>query len=88
LDKEISILEKYLIDYYDLNEAKAKRLMAEELQVKRAKLDLEEKYFDIMSQKLPAQLIGKFFQIDYRLNLMINQQRTEKTPLVRNQDKK
>ena len=34
-----------------------------------------------------AKVVGRFFQIDNRLELMINQQRAEKIPLIHDQDK-
>jgi len=88
LSKELLVLEDYLMHYYDLSEKRATKLMKEAIYSKREKLNLQEKYISIMSKKLPVQIVGKFFQIDNRLNLMISQQNSEKIPLVRDQDKK
>lgn len=86
--KELLVLEDYLMHYYDLSENRASKLMKEAINFKREKLNLQEKYISIMSKKLPVQIVGKFFQIDNRLNLMISRQNSEKIPLVRDQDKK
>lgn len=88
LDEELKILEDYLMNYYILKDEKALELMRKSNELRRNKLDLQEKYLEKMSKFLPAKLVGKFFQIDHRLELMIGQQRTENIPLVRDQDKK
>ena len=87
LNEELMFLEDYLMHYYILDDAKAKELVGKSITLKRNRLDLQEEYFEKMSKVLPAKLAGKFLQIDTRLNLMINQQRSEKMPLVRDQDK-
>ena len=87
LNEELLFLEDYLMHYYILDDAKAKELVGKSFTLKRNKLDLQEEYFEKMSKVLPAKVAGKFLQIDNRLNAMINQQRSEKMPLVRDQDK-
>lgn len=88
VDAEIGIVEEYMMNYYDLSDKKATELIQRSLELKRNKIDLDEKYFDKMRKVLPAKLAGKFLQIENRISLMIKQQRTEKIPLVRKQDKK
>lgn len=87
LDAEMGVIEEYLMNYYILDDQKAKELTQRSLELKKNKIDLSEKYLDKMSKVLPAKLIGKFLQIENRIDLMIGQQRTEKIPLARNQDK-
>ncbi|MEN8191998.1 MAG: hypothetical protein ABFS12_04235 [Bacteroidota bacterium] len=87
LDAELDVLEEYLMYYYILKDKKATELMRKSNELKRNRLDLQEEYFEKMSKVLPPKLVGKFFQIDYRINLMINHQRTDRIPLVRDQDK-
>ena len=87
LNEELRVIEDYLMNYYILDDAKAMELMRKSNELRRNKLDLREKYLENMAKVLPAKVVGKFFQIDRRLELMISQQRTEKIPLVRDQDK-
>ena len=87
LNEELRVLEDYLMNYYILDDSKAMELMRKGNELKRNKLDLQEKYLEKMAKVLPAKIVGKFFQIDRRLELMISKQRTEKIPLVRDQDK-
>lgn len=88
LDAEIGIIEDYLMNYYDLSDKKATELVYRSIELRRNKLDLDEEYFKKISKVLPPKLVGKFFQIESRISLMIKQQRTEKIPLFRKQDKK
>ena len=88
LEADLGIVEEYLMNYYDLSDKKATELIQRSIELKRNKLDLDEKYFNKLSKVLPPKLVGKFFQIESRISLMIKQQRTEKIPLVRDQDKK
>lgn len=88
LNEEIKLIEDYLMNYYMLDDAKALELMRKTSELRRNKLDLQDEYMNKMVKVLPAKVVGKFFQIDNRLELMIKQQRTEKIPLVRDQDKK
>lgn len=87
LDAELGVLEEYLMNYYTLSDQKAKELMHRSLELKKNKVELGEEYLEKMSKVLPPKLVGKFLQIENRIDMMIGQQRTEKVPLVRNQDK-
>lgn len=88
LNEELKVLEDYLMNYYILEDRKAMELMRKSNELRKNKLELQEEYLEKMAKVLPPKLVGKFFQIDHRLELMIGQQRTEKIPLVRDQEKK
>lgn len=88
LNEELRVIEDYLMNYYILDDSKAMELMRKSNELRKNKLELQEEYLEKMAKVLPAKLVGKYFQIDHRLELMISQQRTEKIPLVRDQDKK
>ena len=88
MNEELGILEEYLMNYYMLSERRATKLMGDILRYKREKIDLKEQYVKIMVKVLPAQIVARFFQIDTRINLMIQTQTTSKIPLVRDLDKK
>jgi len=87
LNEELKVSEDYLMNYYILEDSKAIELLRKIFELRRNKIDLQEKYLKKMAKVLPATIVGKFYQIDHRLELMISQQRTEKIPLVRDQDK-
>ena len=86
MNKELEVLEEYLMNYYMLSERRAAKLMGDVLHFKREKLDLKEQYVNVMVKVLPAQTVARFFQIDSRINVMIQNQRSERIPLVRDQD--
>ena len=87
LNEELKVLEDYLMNYYMLSDEKAEELMNKSIKLKSKKLNLQKEYIETMSKELPVKLVGKFFQIHNRIDLMISQQRSEKIPLVRDQDK-
>jgi hypothetical protein len=87
LNEELKVLEDYLMNYYMLSDEKAEELMNKSIKLKNKKLNLQKEYIETMSKELPVKLVGKFFQIHNRIDLMISQQRSEKIPLVRDQDK-
>ena len=87
LDEELKVLEDYLMNYYILDDEKAKELVVKSINLKIKRIDLQKEYLSKMAEVLPATVVGKFYQIDNRINLMINQQSTDRIPLVRDQDK-
>jgi hypothetical protein len=87
LDEELKVLEDYLMHYYILDDEKAKELVIKSINLKIKRIDLQKEYLSKMADVLPATVVGKFYQIDNRINLMINQQTTDRIPLVRDQDK-
>lgn len=87
LDEELKVLEDYLMNYYILDNEKAKELVIKSINLKKKRTDLQIEYLSKMADVLPATVVGKFYQIDNRINLMINQQRTDRIPLIRDQDK-
>ncbi len=87
LEEELKVLEDYLMNYYMLEDEKAKELVIKSINLKKKRIDLQIEYLTKMAEVLPATVVGKFFQIDNRINLMINQQRTDRVPLIRDQDK-
>ena len=87
LNEELKVLEDYLMNYYMLSDENAEELMNKSIKLKNKKLNLQKEYIETMSKELPVKLVGKFFQIHNRIDLMISQQRSEKIPLVRDQDK-
>ena len=87
LEEELLVLEDYLMHYYILEDDKAKELVVKSINLKKKRIDLQIEYLSKMADALPATVVGKFFQIDNRIDLMINQQKTDKIPLIRDQDK-
>lgn len=87
LDEELKVLEEYLMNYYMLENDVAKELVIKSINLKKKRIDVQIDYLKKMAEVLPATVVGKFYQIDNRINLMINQQRTDRVPLIRDQDK-
>jgi hypothetical protein len=50
--------------------------------IDQKRLDIQQEYFDKFNAVLPATLVGKFYQIDNYIDLLISLQRSETIPLI------
>ena len=87
MDENLKLVEEYLVNYYDLSEEKAKDLNNKALDIQSKRVELTRKHLNKMYEVLPANVVGKFYQIDNRISLMEQVQRTSRVPLVRKQEK-
>lgn len=85
-EERVSITEEYMMNYYALDDATAKDLINKAVQSNQDLLDLRKKYLNKMFEKLPAPLVGKFFQIDNRVSALLDLVRMSATPLVRDEE--
>ena len=86
-EKRVSITEEYMMNYYALDDATAKDLIGKVMQSNQDLFDLRKEYVNKMFDVLPAQLVGKFFQIDNRVSAVVDVIRMSSTPLVREEEK-
>lgn len=85
-DERVSITEKYMMNYYAMDDATAKDLINKSMQSHQDLLDLRKEYLNKMFEQLPAPLVGKFFQIDNRVSALVDLVRMASTPLVRDEE--
>ena len=72
-----------LADHFDsLNDAKAKGLLDRSLAIEAKKVALERRYADEFLKVLPAKSVARFFQVESRLNNLINLELSSQIPLV------
>lgn len=73
-----------LAEHFDtLNDAKAKGLLDRSFAIEDKRLALERKYKDEMLKVLPAKTVARFFQVETRLNNLINLKISSAIPLVK-----
>jgi hypothetical protein len=82
----VAITEEYMMNYYAMDDATAKDLISKSMQSNQDLLDLRKEYLNKMFERLPAPIVGKFFQIDNRVSAMVDLVRMSSTPLVRDQE--
>jgi hypothetical protein len=81
-NERLNVIADYMLDYYDLSDEKAESLVNRVFEIDQKKLDIQQEYFDKFNAVLPATLVGKFFQIDNYIDLLISLQRSETIPLI------
>lgn len=81
-DERLGIIQD-LADHFDsLDDAKAKALLDRQMALEDKNLALQKKYKDVMLAALPAKTVARFFQIDSRLNKLIELTVASEIPLV------
>ena len=81
-NERLNVIADYMLDYYDLSDEKAESLLKRVFAIDQKKLDIQKEYYDKFNAVLPATLVGKFFQIDNYIDLLISLQRSETIPLI------
>ena len=82
-DMRIENTKDYLMNYYDLDDATATKLLNKAVEVEQERMNIRREYMDRMLEKLPPQVVGKFFQLDARIFALIDLVRMSSIPLVR-----
>jgi hypothetical protein len=82
-NERLNVIADYMLDFYDLSDEKAESLLNRVFEIDQKKLDIQKEYFDKFNAVLPATLVGKFYQIDNYIDLLISLQRSESIPLIR-----
>ena len=72
-----------LADHFDsIDDVKAKALLDRQMALEDKKLALQKKYKDEMLKALPAKTVARFFQVDSRLNKLVELTVASEIPLV------
>ena len=71
-----------MLNYKDLDNTKAESLLRKALELDQKKINIQTEYYNKLIAVLPPTLVGKFFQLDQYIELLIQLQRSEKIPLI------
>ena len=82
-DKEVKLTEEYMLNFYLMEEKTANDLLEDVLNLERDKQSLKSEYIRKMKKVLPAKVVGKFYQIERRLNLLIDAEKVSRIPLLK-----
>jgi hypothetical protein len=85
-DNRVKITEEYMMNYYGMDDERAKNLVSKAIQSYQDLLDLRKEYVNKMFEQLPAPLVGKFYQLDNRISALVDLVRMSATPLVRDEE--
>jgi hypothetical protein len=81
-NERLKNISDYMVNYKSLDNAKAEKLLRTALELDQRKLNIQNEYYNKLIVVLPATIVGKFFQLDQYIELLIQLQRSENIPLI------
>jgi hypothetical protein len=81
-DEKIGIIQDFADHYDSLNDAKAKGLINRSLALDEKLTALQKRTADEMLKVLPAKTVGRFLQVDRRINMLLDLKLSSAIPLV------
>jgi hypothetical protein len=82
-DQRIALLNDYAEHYDSMTPDKAKELMTKSFDLDKKQVDLKQQYVKKFEGVLPADRVAKFFQIDNRLDLLMNVKIASELPIIK-----
>ena len=71
-DQRMQLVKSYADHWTTLSDAEARELVQKSLALESRRADLRSKYFDRFNQVLPGLTVAKFFQLEHRLDLLVD----------------
>lgn len=81
-DGRVKLIKQYADNYETLTDAEAKVMAEKSFALESSRTDLKKKYFKEFTKVLPALTVAKFFQLEHRLDLLVNLQLASELPLL------
>jgi hypothetical protein len=82
-DQEVKLTEEYMLNFYMMEEKTASNLLDDVLNLERDKQSLKSEYIRKMKKVLPAKVVGRFYQIEKRLTLLIEAEKVSRMPMLK-----
>ena len=71
-DQRVQLIKEYSQEFNTLTDAQAKDMAERLFKYQSARIDLKKKYLKEFNKALPAVTVVKFFQLENRLDLLVN----------------
>lgn len=71
-DERIQVIKEYANNWTTLTDAEARKLAEKSLDLDSRRADLRKRYLAEFSGVLPGLTVAKFFQLEYRLDLLVD----------------
>jgi uncharacterized FlgJ-related protein len=81
-NERLGVIQDLAEHFETLNDAKAKGLLDRSLAIEEKRVALEKRYAGEFLKVLPAKTVARFFQVESRLNNLINLELSSQIPLV------
>jgi hypothetical protein len=85
-DTKNALIKEYAEEYGSLTDEQAESLIRRWLDSDIAAFELRRKYLPIFRKVLPGKVTATFFQVEHRINAMLDLRLTSQLPLMQNQD--
>lgn len=86
-NERLKNISDYMHNYKNLDNTKAENLLRTALELDRKRIAIQNEYYNKLIVLLPATIVGKFFQLDQYIELLIQLQRSENIPLIQLESK-
>src|ERR1700683_1323251 len=81
-DEKYALLKEYAQDYLTMTDAEAEKYIRGRASVDQAILEVRLKYFPLFRKVLSGKSTALFFQLDWRLGLIMDLQLASQTPVI------
>jgi len=81
-DEKLGIIQDLVEHYSSMNDTKAQGLVARSIAVEEKMVALQKKYAAEFQKVLPAKVVGRFLQVDHRINMLIDLKLSSQIPIV------
>lgn len=81
-DERLGVIQDLAEHFDSMNDAKAKGLLDRSFVIQDKRVALEKKYKDEFLKVLPAKTVARFFQVESRLNNLIDLKVSSQIPLI------
>ena len=81
-DQKYALLKEYAQDYTTMTDAEAEKYIRGRASVDQAILEVRLKYFPLFRKVLSGKSTALFFQLDWRLGLIMDLQLASQTPVI------
>ncbi len=83
MDSEWMAIQKYAENYKTMNDSIAQNLMSSWMASRKAQMDLRVSYVPKFAAAVPWMQVARYFQIENKLDAMLEMQRTKVIPLAK-----
>jgi hypothetical protein len=70
-DRQVQLITDFAEKYQAMTEADTERMLKEMFSVKRDQVEVQQKYLDRFKKVLPTVMVGRFYQIENKLDAII-----------------
>jgi hypothetical protein len=81
-DGRVELIKSYADKYPTLTNAEAKQMVEKSFDLEARRVELRKKYFKEFSKQMPATTVARFFQLEHRLDLIIDAELASNLPPV------